>query len=102
MKILLTALAGSLLLASGGAMAQGMGNGAMGHPTDHPMDQRMDHPMNNGSMNNGSMNNGTMHGDNRVVNRDSRDMRHHGWNNRHRRCWTTWRHHHRVRVCGWR
>lgn len=25
--------------------------------------------------------------------------RHHGWGNYHRRCWTEWRWHHRVRVC---
>ena len=29
--------------------------------------------------------------------------RHNGWNNGHHNrgghCWTTWRHHHRVRVC---
>lgn len=105
MKILLTAVAGSLLMVSGTAMAQPMGNGAMGHDAmghDHAMDQKMDHPMNNGDrMHDGDMHrNGQM--DNRVVHRDSRDMRHHGWNNRHQRCWTTWRHHHRVRVCGWR
>jgi Ni/Co efflux regulator RcnB len=27
------------------------------------------------------------------------DGKHHGWNNRHRRCWTEWRHHHKVRRC---
>jgi hypothetical protein len=88
MKILLTALAGSLLLASGGAMAQGMGDGRMGHPGD----PRVDHPMNNGDM----------HRDSRVVHRDARYMRNHRWNNRHRTCWNIWRNHHRVRVCGWR
>jgi hypothetical protein len=25
--------------------------------------------------------------------------RHYGWDRHHRRCWTEWRHHHRVRVC---
>ena len=25
--------------------------------------------------------------------------RHYGWNRFHRRCWTEWRWHHRVRVC---
>jgi hypothetical protein len=94
MKILLTALAGALLLASSGAVAQGMGDGQMGHSND----QRVDHPMNNGDQ----MHNGDMHRDNRGGHRDSHNMRHHGWNNRHQRCWTTWRHHHRVRVCGWR
>jgi len=29
-------------------------------------------------------------------------MRHHGWSRHHERhCWTTWRHHHRERVCRW-
>ncbi|MBW8754723.1 MAG: hypothetical protein JF595_11335 [Sphingomonadales bacterium] len=23
----------------------------------------------------------------------------HGWNDHHRHCYWTWRHHHRVRVC---
>ncbi|MEO6718186.1 MAG: hypothetical protein ABIM50_13190 [Novosphingobium sp.] len=96
----MTTIAGSLLLASGAAMAQPMGNGPMGR--DHAMDQRMDHAMNNGDrMHDGDMHrNGQM--DNRVVHRDSRNMRHHGWDNHHRHCWTTWRHHHRVRTCGWR
>ena len=98
MRILLTTLAGSLLLASGGAMAQGMGHDAMGHSND----QRVDHPMNNSNRMHVDDVHHDGHVDNRVVHRDSRDMRHHGWNNHHRKCWNTWRNHHRVRVCGWR
>jgi hypothetical protein len=84
MKILLTALAGSLLLASGGAMAQGMGDGRMNHG--------------NGPMVVHQTDNGQMHRDNRGNYRNSRNMRRH----RHYVCWRTWRNHHRVRVCGWR
>ena len=100
MKFLLTAITGSLLVVSGAAQAQPVGSGQMSR--DHAMDQHMDHPMNNGDR----MHDGDMHRsgqmDNRVEHRDSRDMRHNGWNNHRRHCWTMWRHHHRVRTCGWR
>jgi len=112
MKTILTALAGAALLLSGGAMAQGMHNGQMnngqmntGGGMDHMPNGQMDHPANNGDRDHVGVvhtnHNGTMHTDNRVVHRDSRQMRHSGWsrNSRHPHCRTIWRHHHRVRIC---
>ena len=55
----------------------------------------MDHHMDNPAMQHDNMDRRDMRG----------DGRHHGWNRghgHHRKCWWTWRHHHRVKTCAWR
>ncbi len=65
----------------------GMQNGTMDHH-DGMQNGTMDH--HDGMMHDGGMDHrdAMMHHDHMMM--------HHGW---HRHCWTTWRHHHRVRVC---
>lgn len=119
MKLIPTLFAGALLATTSAAMAQPMdhpmngsdrphsGDMHMDHQGDTRMDNRVDHRdmRDHRDWNNrdGDMRDHHNMRDHRDWNRHGGDWRgHRGWNNHHRSCWNTWRHHHQVRVCGYR